>query len=80
MPLLGIDLVSARVSGVVVDGDGAVLRRAQRVGADASLQGVVDELSAGLAIEAFGIAIDAEPEAAVVMALKERAARGTRSC
>jgi glucokinase len=73
MPLLGIDLVSGRVSGVVVNGDGAVLRRAQRVGADASLQGVVDELSAGLAIEAFGVAIDAEPEVAAIVALEERA-------
>ncbi len=41
MPLLGVDLVEGRVSAVVVDGDGAVLRRAQRVGADGIFQRVV---------------------------------------
>ena len=73
MPLLGIDLVSDRATGVVVDDDGAIVRRAQRTGPDAGLQAVVDELSAGLTIEAFGVAIDTEPDAAVVAALRPAA-------
>jgi glucokinase len=74
MPSLGLDVANERVSGVVVDADGAVVRRAQRDGVDGNLQGVVDELSAGLSIDAFGVAIDAEPQAAVVLALKVPAA------
>ncbi len=73
MPLLGVDLVEGRVTGVVVDADGAVLRRAQRVGANGIFQGVVDELAAGLKIEAFGLAFDAEPDAVVVLALEQPA-------
>lgn len=69
MHLLGLDIADARVGGVVVDGDGAVVRRAQRAGPDGSLQSIVDELSAGLAIEAFGVAIDDEPHAVAVLKL-----------
>jgi len=59
MHLLGLDIADRRVTGVVVDGDGAVVRRAQRAGADAGLQDVVAELAAGLTIDAFGYATEA---------------------
>ena len=80
MPSLGLDIASERVTGVVVDADGAVVRRAQRDGAEGSLQGVVDELSAGLSIKAFGVAIDAEPHAAVVLALQPPALTPPHQC
>lgn len=58
MHSLGLDIADRRVTGVVVDGDGAVVRRAQRAGADAS-QDAVAELAAGLTIDAFGYATEA---------------------
>jgi predicted NBD/HSP70 family sugar kinase len=61
MHWLGLDIAEARVAGVVVDGDGAVVRRAQRAGPAPRVQEVVEELAAGLTIEAFGCAIDPGP-------------------
>jgi predicted NBD/HSP70 family sugar kinase len=70
MPLLGLDVADGRITGVVVGPDGAVVRRAQRASAEARLQDLVDQLAADLTIEALGVAIDAEPDAAVVVALE----------
>jgi predicted NBD/HSP70 family sugar kinase len=63
MPLLGLDIADGRLTGVVVDREGGVVRRAQRAGAEGRVHEVVDELAAGLTIEAVGVAIDAEPDA-----------------
>jgi glucokinase len=64
MHSLGLDIADRRITGVVVDGDGAVVRRAQRAGADAGSD-VVAELAAGLTIDAFGYATEAgSPEVA----------------
>jgi glucokinase len=59
MHLLGLDISARRVIGVVVDGDGAIVRRA---GADgAGSVDVATELVAGLTIDAFGVSIDRTP-------------------
>jgi predicted NBD/HSP70 family sugar kinase len=60
MPSLGLDIANERVTGVVVDGAGAVVRRAQQASTEARLQDLVDELAAGLTIEALGVATEAE--------------------
>jgi glucokinase len=70
MPSLGLEIADGRVTGVVVNGDGAVVRRGQRADAVGRAQDIVDELTAGLTIEAFGVAVDAGPDDAVVVALK----------
>jgi glucokinase len=70
MPSLGLEIADGRVTGVVVDGDGAVVRRAQRAEAVGRARDIVDELTAGLTIEAFGVAVDPGPDDAVVAALK----------
>jgi glucokinase len=57
MSSLGLDIADGRVTGVVVEADGTVVRRAGTTG---SLQDLVKELTAGLAIEAFGVAVDPE--------------------
>jgi len=69
MPSLGLDITNERITGVVVAEDGAVVRRVQRAGPEGRLQDVVDELGAGLKIEALGVAIDAETDAADVLKL-----------
>lgn len=58
MHSLGLDIADRRVIGVVVDSDGAVVRRARHAGADAG-RAAVAELVAGLTIDAFGYAIEA---------------------
>jgi glucokinase len=64
MPLLGLDIADERVTGVVLDGEGAVLRRVQRAAPGAGLQDVVAELAAGMKIEAFGVAGDSDSHGA----------------
>jgi glucokinase len=70
MPSLGLEIADGRVTGVVVNGDGAVVRRGQRADAIARAQDIVGELTAGLTIDAFGVAIDAGPDDAALGALK----------
>jgi predicted NBD/HSP70 family sugar kinase len=63
MHLLGLDVADRHVTGVVVDGDGTVVRRARWTGGEAT-QDAVAELAAGLTIDAFGYAADAQGEVA----------------
>ena len=58
MHLLGLDIADRRVIGVVVDGNGAVVRRARADAAGA----VAAELAAGLTIDAFGVSIEGKTE------------------
>jgi glucokinase len=58
MHLLGLDIAARRVLGVVIDGDGAVVRRARANGPASAAQDVAGELAAGLTIAAFGVAIE----------------------
>src|SRR5436309_10615237 len=58
MRLLGLDIADRRVIGVVVDGDGAVVRRARADGTGPLAADVAAELVAGLTIDAFGVSIE----------------------
>ncbi len=58
MHLLGLDISDRRVIGVVVDGDGTVVRRARVDGATSNAGAIAGELAAGLAIDAFGVSIE----------------------
>ena len=62
MHLLGLDIADRRVIGVVVDGDGAVVRRARADAPGAVAGDIASELIAGLTIDAFGVAIDRTTE------------------
>jgi glucokinase len=59
MPLLGLDLSDRRIVGVVVDGDGTIVRRARRDGPGATDLAI--QLAEGLTIDAFGAAIEGLP-------------------
>lgn len=63
MHLLGLDIAARRVIGVVIDGDGAVVRRARANGPGSAARDVAGELAAGLTIDAFGVSIDKASEA-----------------
>jgi glucokinase len=62
MHLLGLDIANRRVIGVVVDGDGAVVRRARADGAGPVAWDIAAELAAGFTIEAFGVSVDRTPD------------------
>lgn len=62
MHLLGLDIADGRVIGVVVDGNGAVIRRARRDGTGQNADDVARELVEGLTIDAFGASADKGPE------------------
>lgn len=59
MHRLGLDVADRRVNGVVVDGDGVIVRRAMRAGVDGGLADTVAELVDGLTIASIGYAADA---------------------
>jgi predicted NBD/HSP70 family sugar kinase len=63
MHLLGLDIAARHVTGVVIDGDGAVVRRARVNGPAPAARDVASELTAGLTIDAFGVSIDKTSEA-----------------
>ena len=63
MHLLGLDIAARHVTGVVIDGDGAVVRRARVNGPAPAARDVASELTAGLTIDAFGVSIDKASEA-----------------
>ena len=63
MHLLGLDIAARHVTGVVIDGDGAVVRRARVNGPGTVARDVAGELIAGLTIDAFGVSIDKAAEA-----------------
>ena len=63
MHLLGLDIAARHVTGVVIDGDGAVVRRARVNGPAPVARDVASELTAGLTINAFGVSIDKTAEA-----------------
>lgn len=58
MPLLGLDVADRRVTGVLLDADGSVLKRAKGISADGGVREIIRELAAGQKIDAFGIATD----------------------
>ena len=62
MHLLGLDIAESRVIGVVVDGNGAVIRRARRDGTGQNADDVARELAEGLTLDAFGASADKSPE------------------
>jgi len=66
MHLLGLDIADRRVIGVVVDDNGAVVRRARSDAAAA----VAAELAAGLTIDAFGVSIEEKGEKVVPPSVK----------
>ena len=66
MHLLGLDIADRRVIGVVVDGNGAVVRRARADAAGA----VAAELAAGLTIDAFGVSIEEKAEKVIPPSVK----------
>ena len=70
MHLLGLDIADRRVIGVVVDGDGAVVRRARADAPGAGAGDVAAELIAGLTIDAFGVSIESKPENVTLPAVK----------
>ena len=63
MHLLGLDIAVRRVIGVVIDGNGAVVRRARANGPGSAAREVAGELAAGLTIDTFGVSIDKASEA-----------------
>ena len=70
MHLLGLDIADRRVIGVVVDGDGAVVRRARADGAGPVARDVAGELAGGLTIDAFGVSIEKTPENITLPSIK----------
>jgi len=62
MHLLGLDIAARRVLGVVVDSDGAVVRRARASGPGPAARNVAGGLAAGLTIDAFGVSIEQASE------------------
>jgi len=66
MHFLGLDIADRRVIGVVVDGNGAVVRRAHADAAGA----VAAELAAGLTIDAFGVSIEEKTEKVIPPSVK----------
>jgi predicted NBD/HSP70 family sugar kinase len=70
MHLLGLDISAGRVIGVVVDGDGTVVRRARRDGNDANADDVTRELAEGLSLDAYGVCAEQAADVARVKTLK----------
>jgi glucokinase len=62
MHLLGLDISDRRVLGVVVDGDGAVVKSARADGAGPVAWAMAAQLAAGFTIDAFGVSMDETPE------------------
>jgi predicted NBD/HSP70 family sugar kinase len=62
MNILGLDIAERRAVGVVVDENGAVLRRGRREGSETSAADVVRELASGLSIDAFGVSNEGAAE------------------
>ena len=62
MHLLGLDISDRRVLGVVVDGDGAVVKSARADGAGPVAWAMAAQLAAGFTIDAFGVSMDKTPE------------------
>ena len=60
MHLLGIHLADCRVTAVIVDGDGRVLRRGQRAGLNATeaSAALMAEIGGDGPIDARGVAVD----------------------
>ena len=66
MHFLGLDIAERRAVGVVVDDEGAVVRRERREGAGVSALEMVRALASGLTIEAFGVASEGQDSASAV--------------
>jgi glucokinase len=62
MHLLGLDISDRRVLGVVVDGDGTVVKSARANGAGPVAWAMAAQLAAGFTIDAFGVSMDETPE------------------
>jgi glucokinase len=70
MHLLGLDIADRRVVGVVVDGEGAIVRRARADGAGSVAKDVATELIAGLTIDVFGVSIERTAENVTLPSVK----------
>jgi predicted NBD/HSP70 family sugar kinase len=69
--LLGLDIGERRIVGVVVDGQGAVVRRAVAAVPGATPRDVAGELAAGQTIDALGLALErAGDEAGTLRSIK----------
>jgi glucokinase len=70
MHFLGLDIADRRVIGIVVDGAGAIVRRARADGAGSVAKDVATELVAGLTIDAFGVSIEKTAENVTLPSVK----------